>query len=193
MHARALAPPSPARPCATHPVALAAEASQAYSGRVGTIFYGGSATPIHIEDRALAHLKVVIATKLRRSESFTVSWRHPADQPPGRSTIWLHPSIPLRFVFDAPEPPELNRQWIEDLAHSANTSGGITLVAEYFEPGSADPPEHAESVISVGKVEMSELSVDKLTVAGTELGAEPAQDDQRGVDPPSLSPRTTSL
>ena len=30
------------------------------------------------------------------------------DQQPGRSTIWLHPSIPLRFVFDGPEPPELS-------------------------------------------------------------------------------------
>lgn len=48
--------------------------AEAYSLRVGTIFYGGSATPIHIEDRALAHLKVVVATKLRRNESFTVSW-----------------------------------------------------------------------------------------------------------------------
>ena len=40
---------------------------------MGKIFYGGAATPIEIEDRALAHLKVVIATKLRRGESFTLS------------------------------------------------------------------------------------------------------------------------
>ena len=62
---------------------------EARPGRVmisamGTMYYGGSATPIHIEDRALAHLKVVIATKLRRGESFTVSWQHPEDQPRGR-------------------------------------------------------------------------------------------------------------
>jgi hypothetical protein len=96
---------------------------------VGTIYYG-SDTPIHIEDRALAHLKVVIATKLRRSESFTVSWQHPVGEPRGRSTVWLHPSIPLRFVFDEPEPPQLNRDWLERLAHSANSTGGITLVPE---------------------------------------------------------------
>lgn len=103
---------------------------------MGTIYYGGSATPIHIEDRALAHLKVVIATKLRRGESFTVSWTHPADQPRGRSTLWLHPSIALRFVFDEPVAPELSREWIEELANSANTSGGILLVAEHFDTGS---------------------------------------------------------
>jgi len=89
--------------------------------------------PIHIEDRALAHLKVVIATKLRRSESFTVSWQHPEDHPQGRSTIWLHPSIPLRFVFDEPEAPELSREWIEELANSANSSGGIMLTPEHMD------------------------------------------------------------
>src|SRR3546814_4725715 len=100
---------------------------------MGTIYYGGSGTPIHIEDRALAHLKVVIATKLRRGESFTVSSRHPDDQPRGRSTLWLHPSIPLRFVFDDAEPTDLSREWVEELANSATSSGGIMLVAELID------------------------------------------------------------
>jgi hypothetical protein len=116
---------------------------------MGTIYYGGSATPIHIEDRALAHLKVVIATKLRRGESFTVSWRHPDDQPRGRSTIWLHPSIALRFVFDEPEPPALNQQWLEELAHSANTSGGIQLVAEHVETVPAEVADNAPQMVEV--------------------------------------------
>lgn len=94
------------------------------------MYYGGDADPIQIEDRALAHLKVVIATKLRRNESFTLSWKHPEGTPDGRSTIWLHPSIPLRFVFSDPEPPTLHPEWITALANSANSSGGITLVAE---------------------------------------------------------------
>ena len=114
---------------------------------MGTIYYGGSATPIHIEDRALAHLKVVIATKLRRGESFTVSWQHLPDEPRGRSTIWLHPSIPLRFVFDDPEPAELSRDWIEELAQSANSSGGIHLVAEHLEENGA--PDDAPQTVEV--------------------------------------------
>ena len=116
---------------------------------MGTIYYGGSATPIHIEDRALAHLKVVIATKLRRGESFTVSWWHPEDEARGRSTIWLHPSIPLRFVFDDPEPAELSRDWIEDLAMSANSSGGINLVAENMEDEGA--PDEAPQTVEVAQ------------------------------------------
>lgn len=107
---------------------------------MGTLYYGAQDTPIHIEDRALAHLKVVIATKLRRNESFTLSWRHSEDEPRGRSTIWLHPSIPLMFVFDEPEPPELDREWIEKLAHSANTSGGILLVDDLLDPETGREP-----------------------------------------------------
>ena len=104
---------------------------------MGTIQYGNG-DEIHIEDRALAHLKIVIATKLRRNESFTLSWRHPDGEPVGRSTIWLHPSIPLRFTFTTPEAPELNARWIQDLMQSASSSGGITLVDEVL-----DGPEDA--------------------------------------------------
>jgi hypothetical protein len=97
---------------------------------VGVMYYGNTGEPIEIEDRALAHLTVIVATKLRRHESFTLSWQHTAHDPQGRSTIWLHAAIPMRFVFDNPEAPELNREWIEGLAASANSSGGIVLVPE---------------------------------------------------------------
>lgn len=139
---------------------------------MGTIYYGGAAIPIHIEDRALAHLKVVIATKLRRDESFTLSWRHPDDQPRGRSTIWLHPSIPLRFVFDDPEPTDLSRSWIEDLANSANSSGGISLVAEHFD--TVVEPETIGSGtadVALGSVEVESLEVDRLRVGGEDVTA----------------------
>ncbi len=100
---------------------------------MGSLYYGDSAEPINIDDRALAHLKIVIATKLRRNESFTLSWHHADAENGGRSTIWLHPSIPLRFVFAESEAPEISRQWVESLASSASSSGGITLVDEDVE------------------------------------------------------------
>ena len=105
---------------------------------MGRLFYDNMHNPILIEDRALAHLKVVVATKLRRNESFTLSWRHPDGSTPGRSTIWLHPSIPLRFEFDEPEAPTLSRTWIEELAQSASSSGGIALVDEHVESPEMD-------------------------------------------------------
>lgn len=134
---------------------------------MGTIYYGGAETPIYIEDRALAHLKVVIATKLRRAESFTVSWQHPDDQPRGRTTIWLHPSIPLRFVFDEPEPPQLSRQWIEELAQSAASSNGILLLAENIDVEPSPDSNDDSAGVSLGKVHVSSLDVGALTVDGT--------------------------
>ncbi|GAA5034967.1 hypothetical protein GCM10025738_20340 [Microbacterium fluvii] len=139
---------------------------------MGTIYYGGTATPIHIEDRALAHLKVVIATKLRRNESFTVSWRHPDDEPRGRSTIWMHPSIPLRFVFDDPEPTELSREWIEDLANSANSSGGIMLVPEHIVTGPIPIVDPNPAAVEISRMAVDEMSVEHLAVEGE-------QDDPR--------------
>ncbi|WP_230100513.1 hypothetical protein [Microbacterium sp. Bi98] len=100
---------------------------------MATLHYGATGDPVHIEDRALAHLKVVIATKLRRNESFTLSWKHADDDPRGRSTIWLHPSIPLRFIFEDPEAPQLNGRWIDELMQSANSTGGIVLVDEVID------------------------------------------------------------
>lgn len=105
---------------------------------MGLIYYGDGVGAIEIDDRTLAHLKIVIATKLRRNESFTLSWRHPEGQPPGRSTLWLHPSIPLRFVFEDAEPPELSPRRLNELATSANSSGGILLTPESFAPAGAE-------------------------------------------------------
>jgi len=99
---------------------------------MGVLFYGSAEHAIEIDDVALAHLKVVIATKLRRNESFTLSWMHDSDQPLGRSTIWLHPSIELRFTFEEPTPPPLDPARIQAYANSANTSGGILVPEEHI-------------------------------------------------------------
>lgn len=95
---------------------------------MGDLIYGGTGDRIHIEDRALSHLKVVVSIKLRRNESFTLSWKQFIGG--GRETLWMHPSIPLRFTFDDVTPPELNARWIEELMHSANATGGINLTEE---------------------------------------------------------------
>jgi hypothetical protein len=103
---------------------------------MGVLFYADQA--IAIDDRTLAHLKVAAVTKLRRGESFTLSWSHPASEVAGRTTIWMHPAIPLRFEFEEPETPALSREWIEDILRSSNSTGGIHLAAEAM--GSGDVP-----------------------------------------------------
>ncbi len=102
----------------------------AYRPGMGILIYDSVEPPIEIEDRALSHLKMVVLAKLRRGESFAVSWKHPPGTPGGRSTIWLNPAIPLRFVFDEAEAPELNQKWLAAMSESANALGGITLSPE---------------------------------------------------------------
>lgn len=97
---------------------------------MGSIFYGEMDHAIHIDDVVLAHLKVVIITKLRRQESFSLSWQHPEGEDPGRSTIWLNQAIPLRFVFDDPETAPLNPEWVATMANSVNSTGGITVLSK---------------------------------------------------------------
>lgn len=112
---------------------------------VGTLYYGDSGTPVDIDDRALAHLKIAITTKLRRGESFMLSWRHVGDQPRGRSSLWLHPAIPLRFVFETVEAPELSRDWIEELMRSANSGGGIVIDLSALEAAERPGPKPVEA------------------------------------------------
>lgn len=91
------------------------------------LYYGSEASPAEIPDRLLAHVKVVAATKLRRNESFLLSWRHPGEEASGRTSIWMQPAIPLRFVFESPEPEALDPEFLRTLANEATSSRGIVL------------------------------------------------------------------
>ncbi len=70
---------------------------------MATLFYGSDTAPISLPDRLMGYIKVITSTKLRRGESFTLTWTG-TDEESGRSTIWLQPAIPLRFVFESPSP-----------------------------------------------------------------------------------------
>ncbi|WP_374315005.1 hypothetical protein [Microbacterium sp.] len=93
---------------------------------MGQLYYGDTAEPIDIPDRLLAHLKIVITTKLRRGESFTLTWRHP-DGPAGRSSLWIQQSIPLRFVFESAEAEQLDGDALQDMAQRASSSTGLVV------------------------------------------------------------------
>ena len=43
---------------------------------MGKLIYNSSNREIEIEDRTLAHLRIAIINKLRRSESFAATWEH---------------------------------------------------------------------------------------------------------------------
>ncbi|MCJ1706402.1 hypothetical protein [Microbacterium sp. VKM Ac-2923] len=104
------------------------------------LYYGTTTEPITVEDRMLAHVKVVVSTKLRRGESFTLSWVHGPDEPVGRSTIWLQPSIPLRFVFDSEQPETLDQNLLKRMANDANSSRGLSLDIAVEDAAAAGAP-----------------------------------------------------
>lgn len=91
-------------------------------------------TSVEIEDRALAHLQVVIVAKLRRQELCLFTWDRGIEAGSGRSSIWLSPSTPLQFRFWGSKKPQLNRQWIDALMIAANSTDGVRLTAEPEQP-----------------------------------------------------------
>lgn len=94
---------------------------------LGTLHYGNSTDSFTIPDRVLAHIKVVATTKLRRQESFTVTWTNPGGAGAARTTLWMQPAIPLRFDFDSAEPETLDADYLRQLADAASTTQGMTL------------------------------------------------------------------
>ena len=51
----------------------------------------------------------------------------------GRSTIWLQPSIPLRFVFDSAEPEQLVGDYLRALADQSNSATGLNVDVRSWE------------------------------------------------------------
>ena len=97
---------------------------------MGSLIYGTSSIEVEFEDRVLEHLQIVIATKLRRRESFFFSWRDTPKVGDGRSSIWLDPGIPLYFKYSGGRVPAINRDWLNELTASSNSSSGLVLTDE---------------------------------------------------------------
>jgi len=96
---------------------------------MGRFIYDTIHNSIDIEDRTLAHLRIVVMNKLRRGESFmfTIDLGHEGIS---RRSFWMHPSVPLQFAFHGSREPKLNRLWIEQLMTSASSPNGLFIVPE---------------------------------------------------------------
>ena len=93
---------------------------------MGSLHYGSPPATFEIDDRALAHVELVVLAKLRRNESFALSLDVPDG---GRTTIWVNSSSTLRFEFET-QTHEINREWLEELIDSANTTVGMRVLPE---------------------------------------------------------------
>jgi len=91
---------------------------------MGTLYYGDTRAAIAIDDRQLAHLRVVMISKLRRNEPFSLSWKNTGDD--RRSTVWVSSQTTLQFEFDEAETPELDMAILERLSREASTARGLS-------------------------------------------------------------------
>ncbi|PZE34977.1 MULTISPECIES: ATP-dependent DNA ligase [unclassified Curtobacterium] len=105
---------------------------------MGYLIYDGQSAEIQMDDRTLAHLQIVIISKLRRQESFAFSWKEPVSKGDGRSTIWIFPTVSLRFKFEGSRAPAVNEAWLDVLKRSVNSNGGLQMIPEPTGSGSVD-------------------------------------------------------
>jgi hypothetical protein len=97
---------------------------------LGTLHYGASRTSLHMEDRALAHLQVVITTKLRRNEGFLIQWERPRDSGSGRGGFWVHPNCDLAYEYEAALDAALDPEELERMMMAASGTGGVRVTAD---------------------------------------------------------------
>ncbi|MCJ1688642.1 hypothetical protein [Rathayibacter sp. VKM Ac-2927] len=96
---------------------------------MGQLIYGPG-TVYDMDDRTLAHVKLALTTKLRRQESFLLSWPISVDHGSGRTSLWIAPSIPLQFQFTGSRPPTINKAWVLAMLETSQSDRGLVILAE---------------------------------------------------------------
>jgi hypothetical protein len=112
---------------------------------VGKFIYD-SDIKVDFEDRILAHLQAVILAKVRRSESFSFSWKDDPSTGGGRTTVYIHPNVSLVFKYHGWRTPQLNPAWLHALTYNANSGRGLYVCPEP-DPGSAPSGPPVEPMV----------------------------------------------
>jgi hypothetical protein len=96
---------------------------------MGALIYG-TTTTIPVDDRALAHLQLVVYAKLRAHESFAFTWKDEPAVGDGHGSLWISPGVPIVFKYAGSRDPSINREWLRVLRELANQPTGLRLVPE---------------------------------------------------------------
>jgi hypothetical protein len=104
---------------------------------MGYLVFGTPQESVRMDDRVLAHLKVVMLTKLRRHEGFPFTFDFDPSSGSGRATVWLNPSSHVQFRFEGSRQPAINKSWLELMMLTANETDGLRLVEEPSETWTA--------------------------------------------------------
>ncbi|MEV5040612.1 hypothetical protein [Microbacterium sp. LMI1x-1-1.1] len=98
----------------------------------------GSAS-VKLDDRLIAHLELVIVTKLRRHEPFVFTWSKDVSVGGGRESQWVQPSSKIDIRFDKRAKIPINPAWVEALMATANSPSGLYVVPEPDPAEAVDP------------------------------------------------------
>jgi hypothetical protein len=90
-----------------------------------------------LDDRLLARLQIVVGSELPRSGSFLLSRVAATDVGSGRHAVWIETGARIPHHLLRQPTAGINRQWVEELATVANSTGGLVLMDE---PASREPP-----------------------------------------------------
>jgi hypothetical protein len=107
---------------------------------MGTLRYGSD--HLELDDRTLAHLQVVVVSKLRKGEAFLLSWNAEPGRGSGRYALWVETGIPIVFRYDGSRPIRINRAWLDAMMERSYTLAGLDLMpeTEYPEPPQTQGP-----------------------------------------------------
>ncbi|WP_431072331.1 hypothetical protein [Microbacterium phyllosphaerae] len=94
---------------------------------MGRLTYDSTLDPIIVDDVTLAHMRIIVGTKLPRQESFVMSWTPGSDSRDGRLTAWIHPSNPLGLAFDSAEPIRVDAGRVAAMMNSLNAHGELPI------------------------------------------------------------------
>lgn len=133
---------------------------------MGYLVYNGERLDLQVDDRVLAHLQIVIINKLRRGDSFALSWKDSQESGDGRSTIWIAPTISLHFKFAGGRMPDINAAWVQALYEAAESGRGLWIVDE--------PPQGAEPDGALDPSAVVPVGFANRPLAGTTRAARPA-------------------
>lgn len=100
---------------------------------MGTLYYGASRLALKIDDVTLAHLRVVATAKLRRGESFAITWTDPDAPEDARESLWIYRDADLMFVLDG-RAPRLDNALLSSMSAAAYVARGIELEARRVTP-----------------------------------------------------------
>jgi hypothetical protein len=87
------------------------------------LLYNAGDSSFDVDDRVLAHLRIVFMNKLRRNEPFMFQI---PDANVGTRSVWINAAVPLAFSFSGSRAPATDARWIDHLMQEASSPNGLT-------------------------------------------------------------------